>query len=491
MRSVATLLLLLATIPYSSQRVPSTHLKPRAPQIVDMWTLLGMQGPPEGVPFPLAISIATSGYTEAEARQIMIEGGDGAKADEWIKKLKAVGCFCNTTSEIKSCGTRQITEIVDNGNDPGLFLWEKIREALDVSENGFKHQLVVLDNCIKNTGGLIDADLFSLARKQAGHFIPFWAIANSCPWNGCKFAASAVMHLISEPTPEAKRDACRTVARSLGGCQLKQDLAATRWPNSLVDLYEKAISTIAIHSTALFVSVSDVEIMRNPGKRHGMGMLLRPGTFAHSFVMTISKTGVYLYQAYGPRGYTLLQYLKAHEAEFPLSLEKGKAWVDEFQIFAGDLVGIWTEKINKAYKACFDVDLIELGCMKIGSQMDMYVKVEEHRFDARTVQKNFDLLPQKNICSYPPCHDDAVATGKKPPGKPTTPPDGGVPHYYVPVVLRCSKCGKPPPKNYPGKHKHCSHCKKVYYCSKECQVGDWKLQHHKECNQLRSILKTM
>eukprot|EP00804_Cyclotella_cryptica_P025265 CCRYP_010372-RA/>CCRYP_010372-RA protein AED:0.22 eAED:-0.16 QI:0/0/0/1/1/1/2/0/429 len=427
-----------------------------------------MQGPPEGVPLPLAISIAAGGYTEAEARLMLIEGGDGGKADEWIQKLKAVGCFGSTTSEIESCRTRGIKELVDTGNDPGLFLWKKIRRALDDSENGFKHQLVVLDNCIKNNGGLMDSDLSSLSRKSAEQLMPFWAIADHFPWNGCKFAASCVMHLISEPTPEAKRNACRTVARSLGGCRLEQDLAATRWPQSLVDSYEKAVSTMAIHSTALFVTVSDVEIMRHPEK---------------------DRSGVYFYQAYGPRGYTLLQYLKAHEDEFPLSLEKGRAWVKEFQMFAGDLVGIWTERINKAYKACFDVDLVELGCMKIGSQMDMHVKVEEDHFDTRTVQKNFDILPKQNDSFYPPCQDDAVALGKKTPRKHTTPPDGGVPHYYVPLVLRCSMCGKHPPKNGSGQHKQCSRCKKVFYCSKECQASDWKLRHHQACKQLQSILK--
>ena len=295
------------------------------------------------------------------------------------------------------------------------------------------------------------------------------------------------MHLISGPSARAKRDACRTVARSLGGCRLPQDLAAIRWPYHLSDSYDKAVSEVANHATALFVNISDVEIMRNPGKIRGICIELRPGTFAHSFVMTISAKGVYLYQAYGPRGYTILQYMKAHETEFPLSLEKGKAWVDQFQVFAGNLSGVWTQEINEAYKGCFDVDLLHLGCMKIGSQMDMYVQVEVHHFDVPVIQKNFALLPQQNASRYPPCRDGAVATAKRAP--PGYTPDGGVPHYYVPLVLRCAKCGKLPPitgGRY-AKHGKCSRCKKVFYCCKECQLSDWKSRHRRACKQLGTL----
>jgi hypothetical protein len=62
--------------------------------------------------------------------------------------------------------------------------------------------------------------------------------------------------------------------------------------------------------TAILVSVTDVEIMRNPSKNGGR--TLRPGTFAHSFVITVSRGGVYVFQAYGPRGYTLLQNMEYH-----------------------------------------------------------------------------------------------------------------------------------------------------------------------------------
>ena len=39
----------------------------------------------------LAMAIANSGYSEAEAPQIMIEGGDADKSDEWIQNLRDAG----------------------------------------------------------------------------------------------------------------------------------------------------------------------------------------------------------------------------------------------------------------------------------------------------------------------------------------------------------------------------------------------------------------
>lgn len=428
---------------------------------------------PEGVPPALAISVATGGYSEAESRQMMIEGGDAHQADRWIQSMKRAGFFGNPTQPLPSARSTSL----QSNSDPGSFLWDGLLQRLSSDENGFKHQAMVLDNCIKKSGGgWSDRSLVSLHKKKAGHFIPFIAIADNCPWNGCKFVASTVMHMISAPNASAKQDACRTANRSIGGCKLPADLPAIRWPYSLSDAFDQAAAVSDDHSTALFVNVMDVEIMNNPAKGWGS----RPGTFAHVFVMTISKDGVYLFQAYGPRGYTLLQYMEANASKFPLSLKEARSWVDRFNVFAADFCGKWTEEVNEAYKSCFDVDLVKLGTMKVGSQMDMYVKVEETRFDTETIRTNFGLLPQPDFSRYPPCGDGAVAKSKQAP--PGYAPDGGVPHYYVPVVLRCGKCGTMAPMGK--QHNHCARCKKVFYCSRECQVSDWKLRHKTVCKQL-------
>ncbi|CAB9496445.1 expressed unknown protein [Seminavis robusta] len=447
-----------------------------------MMQLLGVEMP-DGVPPALAVGIANGGHTETEARQMIVQGGDAANADRWIERMRQAGFFGSTNSVSSDEPRLQSLSAKGSGVTPmdesaGSFLWKCLLQRLRQDEHGFKHQVMVLDNCVKNSGGRwSNNDLKSLQHKKAGDFIPFFAVGDNCPWNGCKFVASIVMHMLSPPTASAKCNACRTANRSIGGCTLPRDLTETRWPYSLSDAYHKATENVDTQETALFVNVTDVEIMNNPGKGSGWLPRSRPGTFAHVFVMTIAKDGVHLYQAYGPRGYTLMQYMETHNGTFPLSLAAGKEWVTRFEVFAASLCGKWTEECNQAYAFCFDVDLIKLGCMKIGSQMDVYVKVEEVPFDTATIQTNFNLLPRPDFPKYPPCDDSTMAKALHAPRGYI--PDGGVPHRYVPTVLRCGKCGKKAPTAK--KHNRCAGCKKVFYCSRDCQVTDWAQRHKKVC----------
>ena len=172
-----------------------------------------------------------------------------------------------------------------------------------------------------------------------------------------------------------KKAAVRPVCRSLGGCTIPPptELRNIRCPYDLSQSYSTAVEDSLTRGvcTAILVSVTDVEIMRNPSKSGGR--TLRPGTFAHSFVITVSRGGVHVFQAYGPRGYTLLQNMEYHSESgdgisFPLSLAEGKDWVKRFEEFSCELSGVWTQAVNDAYDYCFDVDLVKMGCMKIGSQ---------------------------------------------------------------------------------------------------------------------------
>ena len=100
-----------------------------------MWTVLGLD-PPEGVPPALAISTAMYGYTEAEARQAIIEGGDGHKADMWIQTMRQAGFFGSSPSrtpsvsiaaQSESCNNRPSTT-ADHNLLVGSFLWETLLE---------------------------------------------------------------------------------------------------------------------------------------------------------------------------------------------------------------------------------------------------------------------------------------------------------------------------------------------------------------------------
>ncbi len=50
-------------------------------------------------------------------------------------------------------------------------------------------------------------------------------------------------------------------------------------------------------------------------------------------------------------------------------------------------------------------------------------------------------------------------------------------------AVKCNSCGSPEGKK---KHKVCSACKKVYYCSTDCQRVDWKKSHKAECKKMRA-----
>jgi len=356
----------------------------------------------------------------------------------------------------------------DEVQDAAQLLWTMLYERLLVDESGFKHQMNALDNAVKR-----NVMLQSLSNQYAGDYIPFSMVSNHSPWHGCKFVASVVMYLLSETTSPLKQDAVRPFNRSLGGCSLPSHevLSAVRWPYALADAFATASSAARSHGTctALRIQINDVEVYRHPG--------MRPGTFAHSCIVTVSAVGVFVFQAYGPRGYTLLQYMEKHDQSFPLSFDEASIWVDNFQKCAGNLGGVWTEAVNAAYDYCFDVDLVALGCMRIGSQLDMHVEVTPYTFDASLIQRNFALLmlPDANS-TLVLCSDGLDAKSNKP--HPRHVPDGGVRHRYVPEVLRCGKCGA-----FNAPHS-CGKCRKVRYCGKECQVGDWTARHKKVCKSM-------
>lgn len=115
---------------------------------------------------------------------------------------------------------------------------------------------MILDNCIKQCGRFKDGDLANLQNHRAGQLVPFECVADHCPWNGCKFSASTVMHFVSGTTAAAKRDACRTANRSIGGCKLPPNLPAVRWPYSLSEEFKKASSFLEIPVALPSLSIS-------------------------------------------------------------------------------------------------------------------------------------------------------------------------------------------------------------------------------------------
>ena len=111
-------------------------------------------------------------------------------------------------------------------------------------------------------------------------------------------------------------------------------------------------------------------------------------------MLTISPAGVYVHQGFGPRGYTCLQHINANDDKFPLNLAAGDAWVARFEEFAAERGGAWTAEVNSAYEFCFGADLVQLGTMRVRSQLDAYVEIHPFEFTAGLVRENFALLPR-------------------------------------------------------------------------------------------------
>jgi len=64
-------------------------------------------------------------------------------------------------------------------------------------------------------------------------------------------------------------------------------------------------------------------------------------------------------------------------------------------------------------------------------------------------------------------------------GKPIIRVDDTSSIFYIPTEYQnvCSYCGKG--DSIPSKFKKCARCLRAFYCSKECQINDWKLLSHK------------
>lgn len=402
---------------------------------------------PEGFPPVLAISILTSGQSEDEVRQYLVEENfyPQTQIDKWLKELRSKGWFEESSSDSH---TDALSSAFDNLNtntnnkekiDGVTYLWSQLLHELEHDESDFKHRVAAFDSVLKQS-----ADISWLGSSEAKDIFPFTQeLGEAYPWQGCKCVASAVMLLVSPTDASSKIKAIKPVSKSLGGLEIpdRNKLKLVRDPyilsKGLKLAYEKARSGGVC--TAFLVSTTDVEIMRNPGTFFKS----RPGTFAHTFAMTVSPEGVHILHGYGPRGCTLLQHMTSHRGKYPLSFEEAEEWTKAFEGYASDRGGTWTKEVNEAYAHCFHVDLVELECMRIGSQLDAYTSITSVEFDDNTVQENFKLLPQRRSGGRKiRCRDGDSAKAQKPPSGYI--PDGGVKQYYIPrfsavdTVVRCS-----------------------------------------------------
>jgi hypothetical protein len=445
---------------------------------------------PVGFPLFIARDLA-HGASENEVRQILADDYPLSKINEWVVELRSIGWFHGSSTDSKADDTNALTTAFDSlstnlkiggnfGTDGASCLWSELMRELTQDESDFKHRIAVLDRILEQ--GV--KDLSEISTYEANEVFPFDEFNSAAyAWQGCGWVACAVMLFVSQADTSAKIEAVRPLSKCFGGLELpdRNDLKTIRDPFILSKTLSPACKKAEVLGvcTALLVVVMDVDIMRNPSTF----MKPRPSTFAHSFVMLVSPAGVFILHGYGPRGHTLLQHMRSHSSQYPISFKDAREWTKIFEIFASDRGGVWTDEVNQGYRHCFNVDLVKLGCMRLGSQLDAFTTVNCLEFNADIIQRNFNLLPRRRSDGRKvPCCDGAVAVAKHPPVEYR--PDGGVKHYYIPEILRCGHCGEIESQTG-SPNKRCIRCKAIHYCCREHQVADWS-NHKKICKSISS-----
>lgn len=264
-----------------------------------------------------------------------------------------------------------------------------------------------------------------------------WA-ASSTYWNSCKFVNATLGHLTVPVGDNAARiEAIRHTSHSLGGLDLPSTLRlkGIQRIDTVSCAYENALAQLEgdrWDGVTIACGLTDVEVMKSGAYSP------RGGTFPHQWTMVVCRDGVWMFQGYGARGYTLLQYMERHQkkGDFPMSHEAARAWLADLERFMNESVrsgGRWTDTANELYLRLFEVDLAAYGNILFGAQFDPFLRAFSHPFTLATVQGNFDGLPALAEGSYRPrrCIDSAIADGRISTGSGM--PDGGVPRRYTPT----------------------------------------------------------
>ncbi|CAF9940458.1 MAG: hypothetical protein ALECFALPRED_008680 [Alectoria fallacina] len=159
---------------------------------------------------------------------------------------------------------------------------------------------------------------------------------NSLPWNSCKLAATLVL-LHAVPTDaQVMFEALKFQSQSLGGLQTMSTISgapsaslASRFAQAKKAAVDGKVGTC----TVLAVSLVDVEMIERGESR--------------------SKP-----MSWGEHGYTLDEYLERDGAR-PGDWKEAKAFLKAFLVLA-TAEGSWSQKINDAYEACFEVNIFKV-----------------------------------------------------------------------------------------------------------------------------------
>ena len=134
-------------------------------------------------------------------------------------------------------------------------------------------------------------------------------VSMQVPWNSCKLAATLVLVLAAPRDTNATYEALKFPSQSLGGLP-NMDIINNTPSADLAAGFAKA-KKAAIDGkvgkvTVLCANLVDVEMMER-GENRSRDMAYT--SFAHSFVLGISRAGWRIYQSWGEHGYRLEQWL--------------------------------------------------------------------------------------------------------------------------------------------------------------------------------------
>ena len=211
-------------------------------------------------------------------------------------------------------------------------------------------------------------------------------MASRVPWNSCKLATTLVLVLAASNEGTATFDAMKFMSQSLGGLPTLQTIQNT--PSaSLATAFAKAKKAALDGKvgkvTVLGVNLVDVEMIER-GENCSRDMAYT--SFAHSFVLGISRAGWRIYQSWGEHGYRLDEWL-ANGGAVIRDWEAAKLFLKSFIRLAVTTVcirssmkkdnirhklttsikGSWSTEINDAYEECFNVNILDV-CGKSGPQ---------------------------------------------------------------------------------------------------------------------------
>ena len=152
-------------------------------------------------------------------------------------------------------------------------------------------------------------------------------IAANIPWRSCKLAASLVL-ILAAPRNRV-RDALTFLSASGGGRPTLAAINST--PSADVRKAFKAAKKAAIDGkvgkvTIIGVNLVDVEMIERTERSHKSQA---HSSFAHSFVLGVSREGVRIYQAWGREGYSLLDWIDHGDARIR-NWKEAEAFIKSF-----------------------------------------------------------------------------------------------------------------------------------------------------------------